>query len=129
MKNIIVQLRIFRGKITYDAKGKITSDVQTMKLKFGRLEWVNFMKSARLVYSKVEVIRCTDMDNDYKEIEIPENVISDVEKALKGEEVKLTPQQEIKELKEAVAKLTAKDKSKRKKRLKKKLKKKSLRPK
>lgn len=114
MKNIIVQLRIFRGKESYDVNGKVTSNVQTMKLKFGRLEWVNFMKTAILVYSKIEVVRCTDMDNDYKEITTPKEVLADVERALKGEEVKLTPQQqEIKELKDAVAELKGKKESKK----------------
>lgn len=110
MKNIIVQLRIYRGKVTYNESGKITSDVQTMKLKYGRLEWVNFMKAARLVYSKIDVVRCTDIDNDYKVIDTPEAVLNDIEKALKGEDVALTPQQEIKELKDAVAELKGKKK-------------------
>lgn len=114
MKNIIVQLRIFRGKVNHDEKGKVTSDNQVMKLAFGRLEWVNFMKSAKLVYSKIEVVVCTDADEDYKEIETPAEVLSDVEKALKGEEIKLTPQQqEIKELKEAVEELKGKKESKK----------------
>ena len=116
MKNIIVQLRIYRGKVTYDKNLKVTSDVQTMKLKFGRLEWVNFVKTARLIYSKIEVIRCTDMDNGYNEIVTPDAVLQDVKKALMVEGVKLTPQEkEIKDLKEAVAKLTAKEESKPKK--------------
>lgn len=111
MKNIIVQLRIYRGKVTYNESGKITSDVQTMKIEFGRLEWVNFMKAARLVYTKIDVVGCTDKNNDYKVIDTPSEVLSDVEKALKGEDVALTPQQqEIKELKDAVAELKGKKK-------------------
>lgn len=113
MKNIIVQLRIFRGKVTYDAKGKITSDVQTMKLKFGRLEWVNFIKTARLIYSKIDVVMCTDLGKDYrekpKEIDTPDEVLSDIETALKGKGVVLTPQeQEIKDLKDDIAELKGK---------------------
>ena len=105
MKNIIVQLRIYRGKVTYNEKGDVSSDVQVMKIKFGRLEWVNFMKAAKVIYSKIEVIKCTDIDNDFKEISTPDSVLEDIEKALKGEEVELTPQEEIKELKKAVKKL------------------------
>lgn len=114
MKNIIVQLRIYRGKVNYDANRKVTSDVQVMKLKYGRLEWVNFMKSAKLVYSKIEVVRCTDADNNYNVITTPEEVLKDIEKALKGEEVALTSQQqEIKDLKDAVAELKGKKQPKK----------------
>lgn len=106
--NIIVHLRIYKGKINYDIKGKVTSDVQMMKLKYGVLEWVNFTKRALLLgYRKIEIVKCTDGNNKlYKTIDTPQEIIDSVEKAMKGQEVKLTPkEQEIKDLKETVAKL------------------------
>jgi type I site-specific restriction endonuclease len=67
-------------------------------------------------WTKVEVEKClngneriTDDNNNvnHPEIDTPDYVIETVQKALRGEEKPLTPeQQEIKELKEAVAKLT-----------------------
>jgi hypothetical protein len=116
MKNVIVQLRIHRGKVTYDEHGNLTSDNQLMKLKYGVLEWVNFVKTARLLgYSKVELVKVTDGNDNYKEIEAPQEIIDSVRDVLAAPKAELTPEQkEIQELKELVAKLASDSKPEKK---------------
>lgn len=109
MKDLIVTLRVFKGKVTFDESGNISSFNQTMKLHFGRLEWSNFLKSARMLgFSKIEVLNCKEYDNDRKLVlvETPESVVSDIKKIFEVPEKELTPEQKrIKELEERLARI------------------------
>lgn len=115
MNNVIVTLKIYKGKAAYDEKQNLISENQLMKLKYGVLEWVNFMKSIKhLGISKVEIVRCTDGNKkDYPEIETPREILLDVAKCLVHETAKAeTPDQKrIREL-EAKIELIANGQSK-----------------
>ena len=49
MKNLIVQLKIYKGREAYNSKAELISENQLMKLKYGSLEWRNFMKSVKIL--------------------------------------------------------------------------------
>ena len=104
MKNVIVTLRIFKGREAYDSSGKLISENQTMKLTYGILEWKNFLKTViNMGLTKVEIVKCTDGDNGYKEIEIPKEIQADIDNCFKIPESLLTPEQKkIKELEEKI---------------------------
>lgn len=107
MTNLIVQLKIYKGKEAYNREGKLISDSQLMKLKYDVLEWTNFIKSAKFLgYSKVEVIKCLNGNESkivnhvkqHPEVEIPQEVLDSVAKCLTEDEVVLTPEEKIKQL-------------------------------
>lgn len=99
-KDLIVTLRCFIGKVTYNEKGEISSKNAPVKLRYGKLEWVNFMKSAKNQYSKLvvegakeETISFKDgkdfsekpikiRQSDYKKVDIPESIVAEVEEAM-----------------------------------------------
>lgn len=103
IKDLVITLRVYKGKETYDKNGKLNSETQTFKLRYARLEWRIFLKTInQLNYSKVEAIKCLDVTKrgNQHEVGIPESVHSDIKKATGAVEVPLTPeQQEIKKLK------------------------------
>jgi hypothetical protein len=62
MKNVIVSLRVYRGKLNYDANGNVTSENQIVKLKHDTQEYYNFLKNLRINgYHKVEVKKAVKM--------------------------------------------------------------------
>jgi len=62
MKNVIVTLRVFRGKLNYDANGNVTSENQTVKLKHDTQEYYNFLKKLRINgYHQVAVEKVVQM--------------------------------------------------------------------
>lgn len=117
MKNLSVQLRIYKGREAYDAKGNLISDNQTLKLKHNTLEWRNFMKSIKhLGISKVEVVQCLDGNEIIKDgagithpkIDTPEKVLNEVKNCLAPEVEKLTPeQQKIADLEKTINEMKA----------------------
>lgn len=112
-QNLIVTLRVYRGAINYDAKGKIKSENQTLNLTYGVLEWINFMDSARIFYSRMEIekvreeiITWTDTEYrdkggniikkkniEYKVVDAHEEMKKDVKTALDAPVKYLTPDQ------------------------------------
>lgn len=107
MKNVIVTLRVFKGKPSYDENGKLISENQTMKLTYGLLEWTNFLKTVRNIgTTKVVIVKCTDgNDPSYPEIAIPQVIQSDIDDCFKVPEASLTADQ--KKIKELEAKINA----------------------
>jgi len=65
MKNVIITLRVYRGKLNYDASGNVTSENQTVKLRHDIQEWYNFLKCLRINgYHKVGVVRAVQMTSE-----------------------------------------------------------------
>jgi len=64
MKNTFFTLRVFQGKITYDANGNVTSENQPMKIEHNTRQFDLFLKSARNFYSRIEVLKATDGKNE-----------------------------------------------------------------
>lgn len=109
MKNekVIVQLRVYKGQVTYNERGEVTSQNQLMKLGYGLREWQLFLKNiAQMGWTKVDVVKCLDGNNDYKEMDIPGVIVEEIKAAMSMDKAQLTPEQrEIKELKEQMAEL------------------------
>lgn len=119
MKNqtLIVHLRIFKGKagmtrLSYDENGNIQNENQIVKLKYGTLEWHNFLKnnrSLKLIDMKAEKVLKKNDGGAYEEIkEIPANIIEEVRIAFHGEtnDITLTDEQiRIAELERQIADL------------------------
>ena len=111
----VVKLRTFRGtEILKKEDGSYKNENSLVSLVYDTLEWNNFLKNIKAnPYCKIDVEKVFEnVDGKYNEIEIPENIVKEVEKAHKGEqEVKLTPEQvEIAELKAQMAQLLGKTK-------------------
>lgn len=110
MDDIVIKLRLFKGRVLKDELGNIASEHQAMKLMYGRLEWKNFIKNARLLgYTKVEVETAHKIvDGKAEAIEIPEGVTKDVKSIYEVPEKELTPEQrKIKELEEKLEALAS----------------------
>lgn len=109
MRDLILTLRVYRGKETYDKDGNINSDSQTFKLAHGRLEWTHFMKTLSVFgYNKIEILKCLDNSDskDPKEIDIPQEINKEISDAMAGEGKALTPeQQELAAVKEEMAEM------------------------
>lgn len=52
----IVNLRVYRGKVTYNENGQVTSENQTFKVRRPSKEWGLLLKNAPLMYTKVEIV-------------------------------------------------------------------------
>lgn len=113
-KNLIVQLRVYKGQVNFDLNGKLTSQSQLMKLRYGIREWTLFLKSInQMGWTRVDVIKCLNGDEklekdgmfNHPEIDAPNNIEAEIKAAMVGKEKPLTKeQQEIKDLKAQMAK-------------------------
>lgn len=129
MKNLIVQLRVYRGQVNHDANGKVTSENQLMKLQYGIREWALFLKNiSQMGWTKVDVVKCLDGNKkslvkgvyQLEEIDIPKEVIESIQIAMKASEKPMTADEKrIKDLEEQVASLVAAGKPAKKAELKK----------
>lgn len=54
-KTLQVTLRVYKGPVNYDAKGKVKSENQAVVLAFGSGAWKNYLKYARLNHTDMEV--------------------------------------------------------------------------
>ena len=125
MKNLIVQLRLYKGEVHHDENRNVTSENQLMKLHYGIREWTLFLNNIlQMGWTKVDVVKCLDetkktlVDGVYQleEVDIPKTVIEEVQKAMAVNEKPLTEEQrEIKELKAMVAELAGKKPAKKEK--------------
>lgn len=115
MKNLIVQVRVYKGKVTYNENGDLTSQAQLIKLRYGIKEWDLFKKSIiQMGWSRVDVIKCLDGNTriekdgmiNHPVIDTPDNIAVEIKEAMVGPKKQLTPeQQEIKDLKAQMAEL------------------------
>ena len=115
VKNLIVQVKVYKGQVNFDEKGRVTSTNQLMKIRYGIREWDLFLKSInQMGWTRVDVIKCLDGNNKIEKdgifnhpvIDTPDNIAVEIKKAMVGEEKQLTPEQkEIKQLKAQMAKL------------------------
>jgi hypothetical protein len=114
-KNLIVQLRVYKGQVNFDENGNLTSESQLMKLRYGIREWTLFLKSIyQMGWTRVDVVKCFDGNEkleengmfNHPETDIPSNIEAEIKVAMEGDKKKLTPeQQEIKELKAQMAEI------------------------
>lgn len=121
MKNLIVQVRVYKGQVNFDEGGKLQSQNQLMKLRYGIREWDLFLKSInQMGWTRVDVIKCLDGNEriekdgmiNHPVIDTPDNIAVEIKKAMVGEDKPLTPeQQEIKDLKAQMALLLETKKS------------------
>lgn len=112
MKNLIVQLRLYKGQVNHDSNGNVTSENQLMKLQYGIREWTLFLTNiSQMGWTKVDVVKCLDgnkkelIDGVYQleEIKIPQIVIEDIRNAMRANEKPLTKdEQRIKDLEDQV---------------------------
>ena len=112
MKNVIVTLRVVRGKkITFNEDGTIANDNQPVKIKYDTVEWTNFMKYLHVNgYGRVTVEKAVQMldDGGVQDIDFAE-ISKEVEKAFYGEEPELTPEQKIAEMQKQIDALKGKE--------------------
>lgn len=123
-KNLIVQVRVYKGKVNYNEKGELTSQAQLIKLRHGIKEWTLFLKSiTQMGWSRVDVIKCLDGNTriekdgmiNHPVIDTPDNIAVEIKEAMVGPKKQLTPeQQEIKDLKDQMAELLESKKGKSK---------------
>lgn len=132
-ETLIVTLRVYRGKVTYDINGKCTSENQPMTLEHGTSEWNSVMNSGRYHFSKMTVEKVeeetesfTDTDKKdksgeiirlrkvhKKEIDISQEIKDQVDKALKAADVPLTEdQKKLIELQTQIDAISTKDRGK-----------------
>ncbi len=129
-KNLIVQLKVYKGPVNFNEGGQLTSPAQLMKLRYGIREWDLFLKGIiQMGWTRVDVIKCLDGNErlfdeesrvanhpEVKDSEIIKTIEAEIKKAMVGKEKVLTPeQQEIKELKAQMAELVASKKDSPKK--------------
>lgn len=117
MKNLIVQLRVYKGEVAYHKDGSVKSENQLMKLQYGIREWTLFLKNIfQMGWTKVDVIKCLDGNKkelvegvyQLEEIDIPKEIIAEIQMAMKANEKPLTKEgKRIKDLEEQVAELVA----------------------
>lgn len=116
----IYTVRVFLGRETYDASGKLTSESFLVKLEHDTRQFDAFVKCARTSYSRIQVVGVTDgvinketglakqLEPDPAVVKMLEDCVKPVPKKLSVEE------QTIKDLQERLAALesggsTAKD--------------------
>ena len=117
-----VVVRIYRGKVNYDANGQVTSENQEIKVPFPSKEWGQFLELAPTMYTKVDLVKVmketiTDhtkmvgnkevpyQTHSYNDIEASEEIKTAIE-SLFSKKVVLTPEQiQIAELTARLAKL------------------------
>lgn len=119
-KNLIVQVKVYKGPVNFNEGGQLTSPAQLIKLRYGVREWTLFLKGiVQMGWTRVDVIKCLDGNErtfdeetrianhpEVDDAEIVKTIEAEIKKAMAGEEKQLTPeQQEIKELKAQMAKL------------------------
>ncbi len=112
-ENLLVHLRVFRGAINYDAQGKVKSDNQIMKVRYGVHEWINTMETAKYHFSQVTVDKVEEITttyeatehrdksgniiqrkiDKYKQVAISDQIKADVATCLNAPEKELTPEQ------------------------------------
>ena len=114
-KNLIVQVRVYKGQVNFDEKGNVTSPNQLMKLRYGIREWDLFLKGiVQMGWTRVDVVKCLDGNErieedgiiNHPEVKVPETIEAEIKKAMEGEEKVLTPdQQKIKDLEGKIEKI------------------------
>lgn len=116
----LLKLRLYYGKASYDAQGKIQSRNEPMSIEYDTIEYANFMKQLKTNgITDVKVEKAYDLDSPdknepveslkkYKEIEDVSKFQEEIKTYLVVPEKELTPEQkQIKELQEQVAALTS----------------------
>lgn len=63
---LIVKMRLFKGKETYDKNGKINSENQEYKLEYGGLEWSERLKGLKNLCTRAEVIGVQEEHTELK---------------------------------------------------------------
>lgn len=117
-----VVVRIYRGKVSYDANGKVETENQEIKVPFPSKEWGQFLELAPTMYTKVDLVKVmketiTDhtkmvgnkevpyQTHSYNDIEASEEIKTAID-SLFSKKVVLTPEQiQIAELTARLAKL------------------------
>lgn len=107
-KNLIVQVRVYKGQVTFNEKQELTSTNQLMKLRYGIKEWTLFLKGiVQMGWTRVDVVKCLNGNSrimvegviNHPEVDVPEAVKDEIKKAMVVKEKQLTPdQQKIKDL-------------------------------
>lgn len=112
-KTLLVTLRAYKGRVNYDANGKVTSENQPVKLVYGSGSWINYLKWGRLNHTRLDVekvveqtmeaidtgrknaqgFKITRPEFSYKEIDISDKIKAEVEAAMAAPEKDLTPEQ------------------------------------
>lgn len=120
VKKPIVHLRVYKndgtGSVSYNADKTIKNENILVKLQHLSLEWNNYLKNLKyLGFVKVEVERVVPegvkaKENEHKDKSKFKAIIDEVNKAFKGKEKELTPEQ--KKIAELEAKIDALSKSK-----------------
>lgn len=117
-----VVVRIYRGKVNYDANGNVTSENQEIKVPFPSKEWGQFLELAPTMYTKVDLVKVMketithytktvgnkevpQQKHDYNDVEASEEIKIAID-SLFSKKVVLTPEQiQIAELTARLAKL------------------------
>lgn len=117
-----VVVRIYRGKVNYDANGNVTSENQEIKVPFPSKEWGQFLELAPTMYTKVDLVKVMketithytktvgnkevpQQKHDYNNVEASEEIKTAID-SLFSKKVVLTPEQiQIAELTARLAKL------------------------
>lgn len=111
----LVKLRVYKGKESYDKQGNLISDSQTVKLFHGTLEWNNFKKNAKVIYTnavveglfnekvtiKTETIKGKEVENqefEYISKEIPQELKDEVRYMFENEVILSPEERRIQEL-------------------------------
>ena len=101
MKNVIVTLRVVRGKkITFNEDGTIANDNQPVKIKYDTIEWTNFMKYLHVNgFGRVTVEKAVQMldDGTTREVDFTK-IAKEVDKAFKGDDPEPTAEQKLEAL-------------------------------
>jgi hypothetical protein len=92
--NPIVHLRIYKGgKMTYDENQVIQNPNQLTKLKYGTLEWANFLKNLPTMgFTSAKVEKVLD-EKTLEEIATPKHIAEEVANIYKAPVVALTADQ------------------------------------
>lgn len=111
-KDLIVTLNAESGKVKKHADGSLSYASHPVKLRYGKLEWVNFLKNAKIQYTNLHVAAVHEekiehtnhVDNDdkkyktrvstYNKVDTPDYILAEIKEAIKGKEIALTPEQE-----------------------------------
>jgi hypothetical protein len=122
-KNLLVTLRVHKGKVSYDKNGKLQSDNQVVVLIHGSGAWTNYLAHARLNHTGMEVekvveetmksidtgrtnaqgFKITRPEFTENPIDTPKEITAEVLKAISPPVAELSPEQkELAELRAIV---------------------------